>query len=83
MVQKSHYLIKIIVTHNNMHYDRLIGMLLVSRSGIVEENVERLVKISGDNIPAGERSSGYPKRRWSDLRGDCKPYPHNVKLVNF
>jgi hypothetical protein len=28
---------------------------------------ERLVKISRDNIPAGRRSPGRPKRRWSDL----------------
>jgi hypothetical protein len=28
---------------------------------------ERLVKISKDNIPAGRKSPGCPKRRWSDL----------------
>ena len=28
---------------------------------------ERLVKISRDNLPAGSRSPGRPKRRWSDL----------------
>ena len=28
---------------------------------------EGLVKISRDNIPAGRRSPGLPKRRWSDL----------------
>ena len=28
---------------------------------------ERLVKISRDNIPAGRRSPGCPKRRWSDF----------------
>ena len=30
-------------------------------------DAERLVKISRDNIPAGRRSPGIPKRRWSDL----------------
>ena len=30
-------------------------------------DTERLVKISRDNIPAGRRSPGCPKRRWSDL----------------
>ena len=30
-------------------------------------DAERLVKISRDNIPAGRRSPGRPKRRWSDL----------------
>ena len=29
-------------------------------------NVERLFKMSRDNIPAGRRSPGCPKRRWSD-----------------
>ena len=29
-------------------------------------DVERLVKFSRDNIPAGKRSQGRPKRRWSD-----------------
>ena len=29
-------------------------------------DAERLVKISRDNIPAGRRSPGRPKRRWSD-----------------
>ena len=26
---------------------------------------------------------GYLKNIHKNLRGDCKPYPHNVKLVNF
>jgi hypothetical protein len=30
-------------------------------------DAERLVKISRDSIPAGRRSPGRPKRRWSDL----------------
>ena len=30
-------------------------------------DVERLVKISRDNIPVGRISPGLPKRRWSDL----------------
>ena len=30
-------------------------------------DAERLVKISRDNIPVGRRSSGYSKRKWSDL----------------
>ena len=30
-------------------------------------DVETLVKISMDNIPAGRRSPGRLKRRWSDL----------------
>ena len=28
---------------------------------------ERLVKNSRDNIPAGRRSPGFQKRKWSDL----------------
>ena len=32
-------------------------------------DVEKLVKISRDNIPAG-KSPGRPKRRWSDLIPD-------------
>jgi hypothetical protein len=30
-------------------------------------DAERLVKISRDNIPAGIKYPGRPKRRWSDL----------------
>ena len=30
----------------------------------------RLLKISSDNIPAGRKYSGRPKRRWSDLIPD-------------
>jgi hypothetical protein len=30
-------------------------------------DAEKLVKISRDNIPAGRRSPGLQKRRWSDL----------------
>ena len=30
-------------------------------------DAEKLVKISEDNIPAGRRSPGRLKRRWSDL----------------
>ena len=30
-------------------------------------DAKRLVKISRDNIPAGRRSLGGQKRRWSDL----------------
>ena len=30
-------------------------------------DAERLFKISRNNIPAGRRSPGLPKRRWSDL----------------
>ena len=53
-----------------------------------EEHVTRidaeiLVKISMDNLFPGIRSPRRPKRRFCNLRGDCKPYPHNVKLVNF
>jgi len=33
---------------------------------VTRMNAHTLVKISRDNIPAG-RSSGRPKRRWSDL----------------
>jgi hypothetical protein len=33
-------------------------------------DAERLVKISRDNIPAGRRSPGRPKRRWSGLIPD-------------
>ena len=34
---------------------------------VTRMDAERLFKISGDNIPAGRRSPGLPKRRWSDL----------------
>ena len=34
---------------------------------VTRTDAERLVKISRDNIPAGRRSPGRPKRRWSDL----------------
>ena len=34
---------------------------------VTRMDAERLVKISRDNIPAGKRSPGRPKRRWSDL----------------
>jgi len=34
---------------------------------VTRMNAERLVKISRDNIPVGRRSTGCPKRRWSDL----------------
>ena len=34
---------------------------------VTRMDAERLVKISRDNIPAGRRSPGRPKRRWSDL----------------
>ena len=30
-------------------------------------DAERLIKISRDNLPAGRRSPGRQKRRWSDL----------------
>ena len=30
-------------------------------------DAERLVKIPRDNIPAGRRFLGHPKRRWSDV----------------
>jgi hypothetical protein len=33
---------------------------------VTRMNVERFVKISRDNVPAGRRSPGSPKR-WSDL----------------
>ena len=34
---------------------------------VTEMDAERLIKISRNNIPAGRRSPGCPKRRWSDL----------------
>ena len=34
---------------------------------VTSMNAERLVKISRDNIPAGRKFSGHPKRRWSAL----------------
>ena len=34
---------------------------------VTRMDAERLAKISRDNIPAGRRSPGPPKRRWSDL----------------
>ena len=34
---------------------------------VTRMNSKRLDKISRDNIPAGRRSPGHPKRRWSDL----------------
>ena len=34
---------------------------------VTRMNAERLVKISRDNIPAGRRSPGLPKIRWSDF----------------
>ena len=34
---------------------------------VARMDAETLVKISRDNIPAGRRSPGRPKRRWSDL----------------
>ena len=34
---------------------------------ITRMEAERLIKIPRDNIPAGRRSPGRPKRRWSDL----------------
>jgi len=37
---------------------------------VTRVNAERLVKISRYNIPAGRRSPGRPKRRWSDLIPD-------------
>jgi hypothetical protein len=30
-------------------------------------DAERLVKISRDNIPAGRKYPGRPKKRWNDL----------------
>jgi hypothetical protein len=32
-----------------------------------KNEAERLVKMSRDNTPAERKSSGRPKRRWSDL----------------
>ena len=34
---------------------------------VTRMDAERLFKISRDNVPAGRRSPGRPKRRWSDL----------------
>ena len=34
---------------------------------ITRMDAERLVKIAKDNIPAGRRFPGCPKRRWSEL----------------
>ena len=34
---------------------------------VTRMEAETLVKISKHNIPTGRRSSGCPKRRWSDL----------------
>ena len=36
-----------------------------SGTNIIRMDPERLVKISRDNIPAGRRSPGRPKRRWT------------------
>ena len=37
---------------------------------VTRMDAERLVKSSRDNIPAGRRSPGRPKKRWSDLIPD-------------
>ena len=34
---------------------------------VTRTDAERLVKVSRDNIPAGRRSPGSPKRKWRDL----------------
>ena len=34
---------------------------------VTRMDAERLVKISRDNIPAGRRSPGHPKRSWNEL----------------
>ena len=39
---------------------------------VTRMDAERLVKISGDNIPVGRTSPGRPKRRWSYLIIDLK-----------
>ena len=38
-----------------------------NKQQVTRIDVERLVTISRDNIPAGRRSPGRPIRRWSDL----------------
>ena len=37
---------------------------------VTRNDAERLLKISRDNIPAGRKSPGLPKRRYSDLIRD-------------
>ena len=41
------------------------------------------VKILSTGLPAGTLSWGPESEISGSLRGECKPYPHNVKLVNF
>ena len=45
-------------------------------------DAERLVKISRDNIHAGRRSPGCPKRRWSDLVPRGTDYNKKKKKID-